>query len=147
MGTLIVPTSGRVYVDANPIIYSVEKHPVFGPLLQPLWKAARAKTIEVVSSDLVLMEVLVGPVKSGDTGLATAYEHALLGTDMSLQPITLSILRGAAHLRATTKLKTPDAVHAATAQEVACALFVTNDVDFRAVPGLPLVILDDLLKP
>jgi len=61
VGTLILPGSGLVYLDANPIIYTVEKHPVFGPLLQPLWQAAKARTIEVVSSDLVLMEVLVGP--------------------------------------------------------------------------------------
>ena len=41
----------------------------------------------------------------------------------------------------------PDALHAATAQQVACVLFVSNDVGFRGVPRLPLVILDDLLKP
>ncbi len=40
MGTLVLPRSGQVYLDANPIIYSVEKHPVFGPLLRPLWQAA-----------------------------------------------------------------------------------------------------------
>jgi predicted nucleic acid-binding protein len=50
-------------------------------------------------------------------------------------------------LRTTTKLKTPDAIHAATAQQAACALFVTNDAGFRAVAGLPLVVLSDLLKP
>jgi predicted nucleic acid-binding protein len=50
-------------------------------------------------------------------------------------------------LRATTKLKTPDALHAATASDAGCALFITNDVGFRAVASLPLVILDDLLTP
>jgi hypothetical protein len=57
VGPLTLPPSGIVYVDANPIIYSVEKHPAFGPLLQPLWQAAQTKTIEVLSSDLVLLEV------------------------------------------------------------------------------------------
>ena len=46
MGALSLPASGLVYLDANPIIYTVEKHPVYGPLLQPLWQAAQAKTIE-----------------------------------------------------------------------------------------------------
>jgi hypothetical protein len=50
-----------VYVDANPVIYSVETHPIYGPLLQPLWQATQAKTLEVVRSELVLMETLVGP--------------------------------------------------------------------------------------
>ena len=71
MGTLILPASGLVYLDANPIIYTVEKHPVYGPLLQPV----------------------------------------------------------------------------TTALEAASVLFVSNDLGFRSVPNLPLMILDDLLTP
>jgi predicted nucleic acid-binding protein len=147
MGALSLPASGLVYLDANPIIYTVEKHPVYGPLLQPLWQAARSKTIEVVTSELALMETLVGPLKSGDTTLERAYEQALLGTELRLLPITQPILREAAGLRAMTRLKTPDALHAATARQAACVLFVTNDAGFRGVGGLPLVVLDDLLTP
>jgi predicted nucleic acid-binding protein len=147
VGALTLPASGLVYVDANPIIYSVEKHPDYGPLLQPLWQAAKARTIEVVCSELALMEVLVAPLKNADLGLQQAYEQALLGTELRLLPITQSVLREAARLRATTNLKPPDALHAATAQNASCKLFVTNDVDFRGVPGLTVVILDDLLTP
>jgi predicted nucleic acid-binding protein len=147
VGTLNLPASGLVYLDANPIIYTVEKHPDYGPLLHPLWLAAQAKTIAVVSSELALMETLVLPLKNGDKTLEQAYELALLGTEMRLLPITQLILRRAAQLRATTKLKTPDALHAATALVAGCALFVTNDVGFRVVAGLPLVVLDDLLTP
>ena len=147
MGPLSLPASGLVYLDANPIIYTVEKHPVYGPLLQPLWQAAQARTIEVVSSELALMETLVGPLKSGNTTLERDYEQALLGTEVRLLAITQPILREAARLRATTRLKTPDALHLATARQAGCVLFVTNDGAFRGVAGLPLVILDDLLKP
>ena len=147
MGSLIVPAAGLVYLDANPIIYSVEKQPVYWPLLQPLWQAAKGSTIEIISSDLVLMETLIGPLKSGDAALVNAYEQLFQQAQTRLLPITHSLLRAAAQLRATTKLKTPDALHAATARQVNCALFVTNDAGFRGVPGLPLVILDDLLKP
>jgi predicted nucleic acid-binding protein len=147
MGTLTLPPSGLVYLDANPIIYTVEKHPVYGLLLKPLWQAAQAGTIEVVSSELALMETLIGPFKSGDTALEKAYEQALLGTELRLLPLTQPILREAARLRATTRLKTPDALRAATTQQAGCVLFVTNDVGFRGVRGLPLVILDDLLAP
>ena len=142
MGALSLPASGLVYLDANPIIYTVEKHPVYGPLLEPLWRAAQAKTIEVVTSELA-----VGPLKSGNKPLERDYEQALLGTDMRLLPITQPILREAAQLRATTKLKTPDALHAATARQAGCVLFVTNDVGFRGVPSLPLAILDDVMTP
>jgi predicted nucleic acid-binding protein len=146
VGSLIVPSAGLVYVDANAVIYSVEKHPVYWPLLQPLWQAAKGKTIEIVSSDLVLMETLIGPLKSGDMALAKSYEQLFQQPQTRLFPITHSILREAAQLRATTKLKTPDALHAATAQQAGCVLFVTNDTGFRVVVGLPLAILDEVLK-
>jgi predicted nucleic acid-binding protein len=147
VGTLTLPATGLVYVDANPVIYSIEKHPSYGPILRPVWQAAQAKTIEIVSSDLVLMESLVGPFKSGNTAVEQAFEQALLGTEIRLLPITQNILREAARLRATTKLKTPDAVHLATAYHAGCNLFITNDVGFRGAVSIPLVILDDLLIP
>lgn len=147
MGSLTLPSAGLVYLDANPVIYSVEKHPLYWALLQPLWQAAKGKTIELVSSDLVLMETLVGPLKSGNTALAAAFEQLFQQAQTRLLPITQPIPREAARLRATTRLKTPDALHAATARQAGCALVVTNDPDFRGVAGLPLVILDDLLKP
>ena len=147
MGTLTLPTSGLVYLDANPVIYSVERHLVYGPLLEPLWRAAKANTIEIVSSELVLMETLVGPLKSGNTALAHAFEQLFRQPRTRLLPITQPILREAARLRATTRLKTPDALHAATSHEAGCVLFVTNDAGFRGTLSIPLVILDDLLKP
>ena len=49
-------------------------------------------------------------------------------------------------LRAGTGLKTLDTLHAATALCTSCALFITNDTDFRRVQGLPIVIWDDLVK-
>jgi hypothetical protein len=91
VGTLNLPASGVVYVDANSVIYTVEKHPTYGPPLQPLWVAAQSKSIEVVTSELALMETLVGPFKSGDKILEQSYERALFGTDLLLLPITHSI--------------------------------------------------------
>ncbi len=100
MGTLNVPPAGQVYLDANPIIYSVEQHPDYWPLLVPLWRAAaQNKAIEIVSSDLVLMEALVGPLKSGNTVLAAAYERLFQQAQTRLLPITQAILRSAAQLR------------------------------------------------
>ena len=146
MGSVTVPSSGLVYFDTTPVIYSVEKHPVYGPLLEPFWQAAKAMTIEIVSSELVLMETLVGPLKSGDAKLAGAYEQLFQQAQTRLIPISRTILR-AAQLRAATKLRTPDALHHATATDAGCALFVSNDTGFRRMAGIPLLILDDLLAP
>ena len=147
MGALILPASGAVYIDTVTLIYTVERYPRYWPLVEPLWLAAQAGTVEIVSSELTLLEALVGPLKSGNAALARLFEQALLGTSMRLLPINRPILLTAARLRATTKLKTPDALHAATAQDAGCALLVTNDATFRGLGTVPTVILDDLLTP
>jgi predicted nucleic acid-binding protein len=144
---MTLPTTGFVYVDANSMIYTVEKHPDYGPLLRPMWLAAQAKQLEVISSELTLLECFVGPMKRNDSALLKDYESALLGTEVRLLPITQSGLREGARLRATTNLKTPDAIHAATALQIGCALFVTNDRRFLSVAGLSVVVLDDLRTP
>jgi predicted nucleic acid-binding protein len=55
-----------------------------------------------------------------------AYHNILSITKIKLQPITLSILREGANLRAKTKFKTPDAIHVATALSLNCDLFLTK---------------------
>ena len=123
MGRLTLPASGDIYADTQSVIYTVEQHTVYAPALRPLWRLA-ATSARVVSSDLTLLETLVLPIRNSDINLQARYETFLLGSDLNLLPITLDILREAARLRATiTGLKTPDAIHAATALLATCALF------------------------
>lgn len=147
MGSLTLPTSGQVYVETPTVIYTVEPHAVYAPLLRPLWQAAQAQSLQVITSELTLLETLVHPLRNGDTTLQAAYERLLLGTpEVTLLPMTLDVLREAARLRAAHPgLRTPDALHAATALLAGCALFLTNDAGFRRIPGLPLAILDEVL--
>lgn len=147
MGQLTVPTAGGVYVDAQAVIYTVERRPVYAPLLRPLWAAVQAGIVEAVTSELTVLEVLVGPLKTGNPALATAFEQFFRLPGVRLVPVTAAVLRDAAGLRAAVpKLKTPDAIHAATAARERCVQFVTNDFAFRAGAGVPVVILQDVLS-
>lgn len=145
MGTLNIPASSLVYVDTSTVIYSVEKFPEYVPLLAPLWLRLQAGEIEIVSSELILMETLVLPLRNSHSILINAYELLLLSSEMRLIPISQSILRRAANLRAKTHLKTPDAIHAETALSVSCNQFITNDKGFRNISSLPVVILNEVL--
>jgi predicted nucleic acid-binding protein len=142
---LVLPTSSRIYIDTVVAIYSVEWNPNYYSLLEPLWLKFQAGELEIISSELILMETLVLPLRNGDRFLVNAYEQLLLSEAMQLIPISQSILRQAANLRATTSLKTPDAIHAATALSINCNQFITNDKGFRNIPGLPVVILSEVL--
>ncbi len=146
MGRVILPVAGPVYVDAMIVIYSVERHHDYWPLLEPFWEDTAAQSLDVVTSELTLMETLVSPFRSGDTSLVGAYENALLGGAVGLMPIALPVLRQAARLRAQTgSLRTPDATHAATALSERCALFLTNGTRLRSVHGLAVTLLADLI--
>ena len=145
MGSLSVPASGVVYVDTAPVIYTVERHADYEQLLLPLWAALDGGAIEVVTSELTLLETLVKPLRDGDQALAGDYEKLLTATAVRLLPVTASVLRDAARIRAAINLKTPDAIHAATALAAGCVQFITNDADYRKHSSLFVVILKDIV--
>jgi predicted nucleic acid-binding protein len=147
VGQLTLPASGEIYLDANTIIYSYERIEPYRTLLEPCWDAPASSPPPKVTSVLTLMEVMIKPLRTGNTRLEAGFRDLLLNSaDIHLLPITIPILERAARLRADyAGLKTPDAIHAATALEHSCALFLTNDPAFRRIPGLPATILSDLL--
>ena len=146
MGPLILETDGPVYLDTNCFIYSVEQIEPYRTLLEPVWRQARDGRFGILSSEIIVAETLVKPFREGDAVVETLLRLLFDAQEVTLVPATREIWEGAARLRAETGLKLPDALHAATAIESGCALFVTNDAGFRRVPGLPAVILADLLQ-
>ena len=146
MGSLVLPSSGQVYVDAQICIYTVERHVKYAPVLQPLWVAARAGQVTVVTSELSILESLVLPIRSNDSQLIQDFDQFFQLPAIRADAISIPILREAAKLRAMCRtLKTPDAIHAATSFAAKATLFVSNDYGFRSVPSLPLALLDDVL--
>lgn len=145
MGRVNLPISGTVYVDTNVIIYKVERIEPEASAAAELWNALHLGNQQVATSELALLEVLVKPMREKNHTLVDHYRTVLLGTlGLTCIPIVRPILERAAQIRATHRLRSPDAIHAATALEQQCALFVTNDSEFQKVTGLPVVSLHDL---
>jgi predicted nucleic acid-binding protein len=146
VGALTLPASGAVYLDANGFIYSIERIDPYRAMLDTLWLTVSAGQVTVVTSELTLLEVLVRPIKVGDATTATLFRTVLKHTpDVQMLPITQSVLEEAAQLRATLGLKTPDAIHVATALLNGSMLFVTNDSAFRRVTDLTVTVLSELV--
>lgn len=146
MGPLTLPPDGPIYLDASGFIYGVERIEPYRALLEPMWRQAQAGQFTIVSSDLVILETLVKPLREGDTVVEMLFRSLFDANEVTLIPATRPLWEDAARLRAETGLKTPDALHAATALYAECTLFVTNDADFRRFEDLPVVVLDDLLE-
>ncbi len=146
MGRLTLPSTGPVYLDASGFIYSVERIEPYRTLLEPMWLQAQAGQFSIVSSDLVVLETLVKPLREGDTVVELLFRSLFEASEVRLIPATRPLWEEAARLRAETGLKTPDALHAAAALHAGCTISITNDDDFRRLKELPVVVLDDLLR-
>ena len=145
MGPLTLPPSGLVYLDASGLIYSVERVEPYRTLLEPMWREAQDGALTIVSSPILVVEALVKPLRDRNTEIELQYRELFASNAVRLLEASYPVFEYAARLRAAAGLKTPDAIHAATALRAACALFVTNDSDFRRIPDLPVAVLDDVL--
>lgn len=144
MGTLTLPNSGPIYLDACGFIYSVEHIEPYRGLMEPMWRQAATGQLTIVTSELSVMETLVKPLRDGDEVLQWYFQELFNSTEVRLVPATRALWEDAAEIRAGLNLRTPDALHAATSIQERCTLFVTNDGAFRRVVGLPVVVLDEL---
>ena len=137
-----------VGLDAAPLIYFAEEHPHYLPIVEPLFLALDAGTLQAVASTVALLEVLVYPLRAKDVRLAQAYRDILHNSGaLTMIPVSAEIAELAAQLRASFTIKTPDAIHMATAVYTGASFFVTNDARLPTIPGLHVLVLDQLSSP
>ncbi len=115
--------SGFIYLDACIAIYFIEEHPQFGDAVRQAIQ--NAPTRQFCVSPLVELECLVVPLRTANHRLVAHYE-AFFNNQVMLTMDYL-VYRLVAELRARHRLKTPDALHLATAQYHGCTEFWTND--------------------
>lgn len=137
---------GPVAIDTACFIYFAEAHERYASLLRPLFAAADAGALQLVTSIVTLLEVLVVPYRAGANELAVRYELLLTRSrGINLVAAGAAEARLAAQLRAQYGMRTPDALQLATGLEARCTAFVTNDRAFPTIPGLPVIQLDSLV--
>lgn len=145
MGLLDSLRGDLIYLDSNIWIYASESFAAYSQSLTALFEAADAGLLTIVTSELTLAEILVRPIKEGNTFEQEAYIEAISSSKGSVvRVVERSILIRAAEIRASTKLKLPDAIHAATAIATECTTFLTNDKQFRTVQGLHTLLISQV---
>jgi len=114
----------KVYLDSCILIYLVERHPVYSLQIESLMNSLAQA--DYFYSALSRMETLVMPLRTKDVALHNLYE--LFFSTQTVLDIKNEIYDQAAKLRADfPTLKTPDAIHLATAIFYNCDEFWTND--------------------
>ena len=132
-----LPEQALLLLDTAPIIYCLEDHAEFGPRFQPLFEAHRNGQLRFAVTTMTVAEVMTGPLQSRDEALARRYRAIL--ESWQVVELDLGIAESAARLRASLRLKLPDAVQAASALAINANALVTHDRDFSRLKSLRVI--------
>ena len=134
-----------VVLDTSVWIYHFEGSAAYGRAADSVLEAVTEGKIEAVASELVLLELLVAPLKTGAQDVADEIELTLLHfPNLQLTPVTRAVLVRAAGIRARYGLRTPDAIMLATAVESGATLAVTNDNAWQKMKEIDVLLVRDL---
>jgi len=136
-----------VLLDTVTLIYFLEENERYTKKAEKILGRIESGQLQGVISSLVFAELLVPVYRSGDSNAATALSRQLINFQ-NLKVITLSteISMEAARLRAGLGLRTPDAIHAATAIISQASGILTNDKRLKILSreGLRVWLFDTL---
>jgi predicted nucleic acid-binding protein len=132
-----LPEHALLLLDTAPIIYFLEAHPQFAPRFKPLFDRHAAGGFRFAVTTITVAEVLTGPLQAGEEALARRYRAVL--ESWQCVELDIGIAESAARLRASLRLKLPDAVQAASALAINAAALVTHDRDFSRVKPLRVI--------
>ena len=134
-----------IALDTSPIVYHLEDNPAYASRVLPVFLSIERGEKRATASSLALLEILVAPYRVRDE----ARRAHLLGLLVSFPnlawvSVDLSVADRAAFLRARYDLRTPDAIHLASALASHADLFLTNDRRLRRVKEIPVVLVEEL---
>lgn len=127
-----------IYADSGVIMRWVEgaqhiRSPIFAA-----WMALPVEERVFATSRLSKLECCCKPLRDGDAKLLTLYRVFFDSLDARLYEVDAEVIDAATEWRAQTGLKTPDAIHLATAHIAGVAALWTTDIRLSRIPGLPV---------
>ena len=130
-----------VYLDSMIVIYLIE-----GP--GPFRIRARARLAQITAagdetaiSHLIRLECRVKPIRASDASLLADYDAFFNAPALLRFPLPEPVFERATEIRAQYGFKLGDSLNLATAVEHGCGLFLTNDVQLRRFPDIPVDVL------
>jgi len=133
----------KIFLDTAPLIHYIEGNNIYVQKLNELFSIQ--SHCQFITSVITLSEVLVMPLREGNTKLAKQYENILTSAEnIDIYEINIQIAKESAQLRAKYTIKTPDTIQLATAQYYSVDYFLANDLRLKSINKLNILILNDL---
>jgi predicted nucleic acid-binding protein len=137
----------RIALDTSVFIYQLEANPRYVDLTDHVFASLEREGYTAVTSTITMTELLVRPYRDSNDQQVNEF-YALLTTFPNLEwvPPDLRIADVAARIRAGHRLRTPDALQAATAIQMQATGFITNDPIFDRMSAFETLVLEPLLS-
>jgi len=117
----------RVFLDSNLFIYLLEDLGPRGQRAEYIFQRLAQRNASVLTSVLTLGELLVKPIRTGNSQLEAKYRSLVDEPTVNVLPFDRRAGEIFARVRQDRAIKAPDAIQLATAAAAGCDLFITND--------------------
>ena len=136
----------RIALDTSVFIYQLEANARYLALTDAAFSWVERAGNEAVTSTITMTELLVPSYRDHNEHRVDEF-YGLLSTYPNLQWVApdLETADLAAQLRALHRLRTPDALQAATAIRAQATGLVTNDLLFARIQEFETAVLDQML--
>ena len=131
----------RVYWDTMLFIYWLEDREPFSKSLASMYRRMQERGDTLVTSAFAIAELMVGPEKRGDVGLAAQINAFFSDPKIEVLSFDRVAAKTYSQIRAKNKVSPADAIHLACASVARVDLFLTNDQAVRRliVPGIQFI--------
>ena len=125
-----------IYADSGIVMRWVEGGDQVRNPIETRWRQVPATDRVFVTSRIARLECRCKPMHDRQNDLLRLYDTFFASREVDVREIDAAVVEKATELRAAIGLKTPDAIHAATAILAGVAEFWTTDTRFSRCPGL-----------
>ena len=129
-----------IYADSGIIMRWVEGGPEVRDAIDIRWRQVPQRDRVFVTSRIARLECRCKPLRDQRDDILSLYEVFFSGDEVDIRDVDAAVVEKATEVRAIAGLKTPDAIHAATAMLAGVKSFWTTDADFSKCPGLAVEV-------
>ena len=131
-----------VGIDSVIFAYFLQSHPEYGIRAEKILETVEKGERKGIFSVIGVIEVLTAPKQLGHPEVATEYREFFANfPNLKIKGITEGVVERASDLRAKYGLRTPDAIHIATAIDFGAQSFVTNDQRLKKITEIEVILL------
>jgi predicted nucleic acid-binding protein len=131
-----------IAIDTQILTYVVEGHRTFGRPALRIIQSIEAREYAGVFASIGVIELLTGPKKAKRYDLVFLYRQLIQRyPNLSIINLNERIIELASDVRAQYNIRTPDAIHIATAIDAGAGIFYTNDRNLKRVKEIKVQTL------